>query len=343
MRAANMTRLLILSGCLGCYVQPYNPPPAQVGQTEQQAQQPAPYDQTQPPPSQPPPDQYAQQPGYAQPPPPAPAAPPPTTVYRGPTYDNVTVDVAGSNVPSIDVFYNDLAPYGSWYNDPTYGWVFAPPSPSYVPYSNGHWTYTDYGYTWQSADPFGWATDHYGRWVWANRWVWRPDTTWGPAWVQWREGDGYVGWAPAGYTDDAYVPDSAWRFVGAASLFAPDVPRYYVTTNVGGYLRGAVPVQRYLRHGNQTWVGGPSDEWLRRYRVQPRREAFDPGRFGRYNDQQRRAAEQRARAPARVGRAAPPGRPVPSRHAGAAAARGRGAATAGGAVAPHDGRTAPAR
>ena len=119
--------------------------------------------------------------------------------------------------------------------------MFAPPSPSYLPYSNGRWVYTDYGYTWVSADPFGWATDHYGRWVWANRWVWRPDTTWGPAWVQWRQGDGYVGWAPAGYTDDAYVPDESWRFVGAASLFAPDVPRYYVTANIGGYLRGAVP------------------------------------------------------------------------------------------------------
>ena len=205
-------RLLILGGCLSCYVQPYNPPPAQPGPSgEAQPAPAAPHDQTQPPPAeQPPPQQpYAQQPGWVgQPPPPRARAPPASApVYSGPIYDTVNVGVAGNDVPSIDVFYNDLAPYGSWYNDPTYGWVFAPPSPSYVPYSNGHWAYTDYGYTWQSADPFGWATDHYGRWVWANRWVWRPDTTWGPAWVQWREGDGYVGWAPAGYTDDAYVPD----------------------------------------------------------------------------------------------------------------------------------------
>src|SRR4029078_3320426 len=123
MRAANMTRLLILGGCLGCYVQPYNPPPAQVGQT----QQPAPYDQTQPPPDQQPPPQpgYAEQQPPPAPPRPPPAAPPPASVYTGPTYDNVTVDVTGSNVPSIDVFYNDLAPYGSWYNDPNYSWVFA--------------------------------------------------------------------------------------------------------------------------------------------------------------------------------------------------------------------------
>ena len=161
MRAANITQLLILGGCLGCYVRPYNPPPAQPGPSgEAQPAPAAPYDQTQPPPAeQPPPQQpYAQQPGWVgQPPPPSspPAPPASAPVDSGPVYDTVNVRVAGSDVPSIDVFYNDLAPYGSWYSDPTYGWVFAPPSPSYVPYSNGHWAYTDYGYTWQSADPFG--------------------------------------------------------------------------------------------------------------------------------------------------------------------------------------------
>ena len=101
-----------------------------------------------------------------------PAAP----IYSGPIYDDVNVDVAGSNVPSVDVFYNDLAPYGSWYNDPTYGWVFAPPSSSYLPYSNGHRAYTDYGYTRcrpirLAGPPITTAA------MWANRWVWRPDTT----------------------------------------------------------------------------------------------------------------------------------------------------------------------
>src|SRR5262245_22824065 len=224
MRVRNTSTLLIFPGVVvGCYVQPYNPPPQQYGQAQPQPAQPQP----QPPPQ---PD-YAPPPAQPAPPPPPPAQPPAPT-YSGPIYDEVHVDVAGSNVPSIDVFYTDLAPYGSWYDDPTYGWVFAPPSPAYVPYSNGRWVYTDYGYTWVSNDPFGWATDHYGRWVWANRWVWRPDTTWGPAWVQWRQGENYVGWAPAGYTDDAYVPDASWRFVAAASLFAPDVPRYYATVNI---------------------------------------------------------------------------------------------------------------
>ncbi len=323
MRAAATSSLLIICGCLGCYVEPYTPPPQQAqAQPAQPPPQPQPGYAEQPPP--PPPSSSWQgtpttPPPVAQPAPPppssswqgtpttpppapppasswqgAPTTPPPAPTYSGPIYEDVNVEVAGGNVPSIDVFYNDLAPHGSWYNDPTYGWVFAPPSPSYLPYSNGRWVYTDYGYTWVSADPFGWATDHYGRWVWANRWVWRPDTTWGPAWVQWRQGDGYVGWAPTGYTDDAYVPETSWRFVGAASLFAPDVPRYYVTANIGNYLRAAVPVRRYARHRNQTWVAGPDDAWLQRYRVEKRRERADLVQIGRYNDQQRREAERRA-------------------------------------------------
>ena len=144
-----------------------------------------------------------------------------------PVYTNGTSGAVDS-VPSNRRVLQRAAPYGSWYDDPRYGWVFAPASPSYLPYSNGHWVQTDYGFTWISGDPFGWATDHYGRWVWANRWVWRPDTTWGPAWVQWREGNGYVGWAPVGYSDGATFPVEHWRFVVARNCW-PRTCRYYVT------------------------------------------------------------------------------------------------------------------
>src|SRR6185436_5592567 len=147
------------------------------------------------------------QPGYQQPEPqpaPPPAQPVPEPYVEGPVYEDIQVaDVQGDEVPIVDVFYDQLDPYGSWYDDRTYGWVFVPNQPGYTPYSNGYWKNTEYGFTWVSGDPFGWATDHYGRWVWVNRWAWVPDTTWGPAWVQWREGNGYVGWAPTGYTDEA--------------------------------------------------------------------------------------------------------------------------------------------
>ena len=147
--------------------------------------------------------QPAPQPAYVEPqpatvvvttaPPAPPAEPPPAPA---PVYIEVAAEPAGAVVPGVEQFYDKLAPFGTWYNDPSYGWVFAPSNPGYVPYTNGHWKYTDYGFTWISSDPHGWATSHYGRWVWVNRWVWAPDTTWGPAWVTWRNGDGWAGWAP---------------------------------------------------------------------------------------------------------------------------------------------------
>ena len=62
----------------------------------------------------------------------------------------------------------------------------------------GHWVYSDAGWTWVSDEPWGWATYHYGRWVNLDGtgWCWVPGYTWAPAWVSWRYGDGYCGWAP---------------------------------------------------------------------------------------------------------------------------------------------------
>jgi hypothetical protein len=51
---------------------------------------------------------------------------------------------------------------------------------------------------WVSDEPWGWATYHYGRWanVDGTGWVWVPGYQWAPAWVSWRYGGGYAGWAP---------------------------------------------------------------------------------------------------------------------------------------------------
>ena len=83
-----------------------------------------------------------------------------------------------------------------------YGYVFQPrqatQSRDWRPYINGHWVYTDAGWTWISDEPFGWATYHYGRWTRLRSvgWVWVPGEQWAPAWVSWRRGNSYVGWAP---------------------------------------------------------------------------------------------------------------------------------------------------
>lgn len=100
----------------------------------------------------------------------------------------------------VGFFYDELLPYGNWVLTRQYGWAWFPNDvrPSWRPYSEGRWMNSDYGWTWVTYEPFGWATYHYGRWAWDPRfgWLWVPGTIWGPAWVSWQNGGGYVGWAP---------------------------------------------------------------------------------------------------------------------------------------------------
>ena len=98
-------------------------------------------------------------------------------------------------------FYDALTPYGHWIDLPDYGPCWQPYNcpPDWRPYTDGHWACTDdYGWLWASAEPFGWCCYHYGRWAFVGGygWCWVPGTIWGPAWVVWRYGGGYVGWAP---------------------------------------------------------------------------------------------------------------------------------------------------
>jgi hypothetical protein len=116
----------------------------------------------------------------------------------------VVIGLAGSVPAGADIdigfFYQSLAPYGEWVSVSPYGWVW---TPSYVeatwrPYTDGHWVYTDVGWTYVSDFPWAWACYHYGRWFFSDDygWCWVPGTVWSPAWVAWRSGDGYIGWAP---------------------------------------------------------------------------------------------------------------------------------------------------
>jgi hypothetical protein len=107
---------------------------------------------------------------------------------------------AKSQNVSVDFFYNNLNG-GSWIEVGNYGYCWQPDlavNPSWRPYADGYWAYTDDGWTWVSYEDFGWATYHYGRWIRLTDigWVWRPGYEWGPAWVSWRFGGGYAGWAP---------------------------------------------------------------------------------------------------------------------------------------------------
>jgi uncharacterized membrane protein YgcG len=109
----------------------------------------------------------------------------------------------GYDPEAYSQFADALSPYGSWIDDGTYGRVWMPSSSivgaDFSPYaSNGHWALTEFGWTWVSGWDWGWAPFHYGRWtvLGGRGWGWVPGTLWGPAWVSWRSGGGYVGWAP---------------------------------------------------------------------------------------------------------------------------------------------------
>jgi hypothetical protein len=203
-------------------------------QSEQYVQA-APMPQPQSPPMQAPPLQ------------PPPAVEPPADSYANEADDeeqgyDVTYDVStqpdeyddGYDPNAYQQFQSQLEPYGDWQDDPNYGQVWTPSQSAvgadFSPYAtDGRFVMSDYGWTWVSDYDWGWAPFHYGRWmVLAGRgWSWIPGTVWGPAWVNWRWGNGYVGWAPMAARGVVIGPPrgirGAWRFTLATQLGARNV------------------------------------------------------------------------------------------------------------------------
>ncbi len=137
---------------------------------------------------------------------------------------------------SYQTFYDQLSPYGNWVNYPGYGYVWAPNQSGFRPYySNGQWAYSSYGWTWVSNYNWGWAPFHYGRWM-NDRfygWLWVPGYEWAPAWVAWRGGGDYYGWAPLGPgsgRNGSYgsIPYDDYCFVPRRYINSPRINNYYV-------------------------------------------------------------------------------------------------------------------
>jgi hypothetical protein len=174
---------------------------------------------------------------------------------------------------SFQTFYDALSPHGQWIDDPENGYVWSPRGvgSDFRPYySGGNWAMTDYGNTWVSDYPWGWAPFHYGRWAYSPfyGWLWVPGTTWGPAWVHWRGGGGNYGWAPMGpgvnininIGGGGYYPQSNWW------TFVP-CNRIYHRGGYGRYWRGANYNNTYINnttiinntyvYNNNTYITGP--------------------------------------------------------------------------------------
>ena len=190
---------------------------------------------------------------------------------------------------SLDLFYNELSPYGDWDMDPTYGDIWYPNERNFRPYSsNGYWTMTEYGNTWVSHYDWGWAPFHYGRWVYNSYrgWGWIPGYEWGPAWVEWRTGNGYYGWAPmmprVGVGIAINIPLTSWCFAPVRYIYSPNFHRhsYYGHRNI--FNRTTIIHNTYVVN-NHHYYGGPARRDIeraigRKVDVRSIRQSDRPGR-----------------------------------------------------------------
>ncbi len=141
-------------------------------------------------------------------------------------------------------FYSELAPYGNWI-EIDYGVVVWRPTiirVDWMPYKMGRWVWTYDGWYWDSYEPFGHITFHYGRWFYDDYygWLWYPDYEWAPAWVEWRYDNSYIGWAPLHpyaffsvsigihFTTVYTTPYYHWHFVNYNHFCHPNVYNYYL-------------------------------------------------------------------------------------------------------------------
>jgi hypothetical protein len=217
------------------------------------------------------------------------------------------IHIGPSGRASVDLgfFYDNLASYGNWIQRPSYGWVWTPTAVStgWRPYQDGHWVWTDQGWTWITDEPYGWATYHYGRWYNDPEigWSWVPGDEWGPAWVSWQEGGDYVGWAPlppgadisygggygsnggygynGGYGSYDYgIGPDAYVFVPERNFLSLSIASYIVpTTRVRGFWGQTHNYTSYRREGDRIYNQGIPIDHVQRYvgRSVPRYQIAD--------------------------------------------------------------------
>ena len=199
--------------------------------------------------------------------------------------------------PDAGEFEESLSPHGYWVDDSQFGRVWRPNVWwTWQPYVDGRWIWTSYGWTWASDEPWGW-TFHYGRWGFSNLhgWVWTPGYVWGPAWVDWYWGDGYVGWAPLGPAGFTVVP-TYWTYVHDFSFCSPHVtnvvilhdhvPPYIVHHREQGWGARHAPDYRDIEHVSRYRIDRVADRpddsvapWIKHRieRGQPLRERVADG------------------------------------------------------------------
>jgi hypothetical protein len=180
---------------------------------------------------------------------------------------------------NIGMFYSSLGSQGEWISvdGGTYAWRPAGVESGWRPYSDGHWVWTDDGWYWASDEPWAWATYHYGRWYCDEYygWVWVPGYEWAPAWVEWRYGGDYVGWAPLSpyavfsanwgvhYRRYWATPYNYWSFVDCRYMGSHDLHRYVYRTGDNTRFIGRTRTAGSVRYDNGRIITrGPEREYV---------------------------------------------------------------------------------
>jgi len=187
----------------------------------------------------------------------------------------------GSVRVSFGVFYSSLSPHGEWIviEPSVYAWRPIGVAHGWRPYTVGRWAWTDDGWYWLSSEPWAWAAYHYGRWYYDDYygWMWIPGYDWAPAWVEWRYGGNYVGWAPLGpyaifsisfgihYATHWVTPHYYWTFVDCRYVTSPRVHRHIYRTKHNTRYIGRTRSAGSVRHrGGRIVTRGPALEYVER-------------------------------------------------------------------------------
>ncbi|MEW6512182.1 MAG: DUF6600 domain-containing protein [Bacteroidota bacterium] len=182
---------------------------------------------------------------------------------------------------SFGLFYSSLGPHGDWISidGGMYAWHPVGVVAGWRPYVDGHWIWTDDGWYWDTDEPWGWATYHYGRWYYDDfyGWVWLPGYEWAPAWVEWRYGGSWIGWAPLGpyavfsvgwgihYRRYWATPAFYWSFVDCRYIGSHSLHRYMYRTDDNTRLIGRTRTAGSVRYDNGRIVTrGPEREFVER-------------------------------------------------------------------------------
>ncbi len=197
---------------------------------------------------------------------------------------------------NFNTFQQELSPHGRWMNNPRFGQVWVYGDPNFKPYyTNGHWEYTNYGWSWISDYSWGWAPFHYGRWEYDNYygWMWIPGYEWASAWVSWSSYDDYYGWAPLGYgininVSFGSIPYNRWNFIPRRNICERNVYRYIVPYERNNRFRNAVVINNYYNGGNGVgrYMRGPERIEAERYtnrRIEERNVNYNDRNWSRGN------------------------------------------------------------